>query len=242
MIDEIYKLHSAYISTHGASDKDISLFVFNGLLDYIRVGKYTERRNKKIILNYWMTHSNKELAELLNVTVSSISYAKKDICSDLKKALGGTLVSLIRNGQFEKISQLIIIENDYSNYETIIPSCLIKEIDALYDSEKASHEDWKQKSFRVEKELVNALSGKTDIKSKETHYLLQFLQRNFFPKTTIIVEYFDIYQLKLITDILQGKHGTAEIRHNLITYLNLTPSDWENEVIEYFELKFFENM
>lgn len=242
MIDTIFRLYSAYISTRETSDEDSNLFIFNSLIDYIKLGNYTQRKHKKIILNFWMTYNNIELAELLNVTVSTISYAKKDICLDLKKSLGSTLISLIRNEQFCEINQLLLIENDYLTYKTLLSPCLIKEVNTLYESEKNSQEDWEQKRVIADSLLVNALSNETNKEATKTRQILQFTQLNFFPNTARLIKYFDIYQLKLIIDILQKNHGTAELRHKLLNYLIYTPSKWENEVVDYLTLEIYENM
>lgn len=242
MIDKIYKLYSDYILKYGVNENDLNFSVFTNLLEFIRAGKYTERRSKKIILDHWMTHNNKELADLLEVTVSSISYAKKNICLDLKQSLGGTLISLVENKQFKEISQLLMVENDYLDYETIIPSCLVKEINALYESKITIDEDWKQKAIIADKELVNDLSNKTAVISTETLQLLQFTQHHFFPNVADLIKDFDIYRLKQIMDILHGNNDTAEMRHNLLNYLIDTPSVWEQEVRDYLKFKFYESL
>lgn len=230
MIDEIYKLYSNYIFKYGGNENDFNFYVFTDLIKYIQAGKYTERRNKKIILDHWMTHSNRELSDFLRVTVSSISYAKKDICLDLKQSLGGTLISLVKNKQFEEINQLLMLESDYQHYETLLPNCLTKKIDVLYNSEITNQEDWKQKLLLADKKMTEILSDEPSIKLEETHQLLHFIQRHFSPRADSMMRYFDIYQLKLIVDILEGNHGTAEMRHNLIKYLRDSPSRFEDDL------------
>lgn len=230
MIDKINRYYLNHILENGTDETDFEFIVFTNLMDYIRNGAYSTRRNKSLILKYWTEYNNNELAALLGISTSSISYAKKDICNDLKNALGLSIVTLIENKNFEKINEILMIEFDYSNQETLLPHCFIKNIDKAYQQVKIKQVDCKQAEHLASKQLHKDLFDKNSPRSEDLDNLLHFIQRNYFPRTEKMIGYFDIYKLKEVTDILLGIRGTAEIRHELISILTESSSRFEKEL------------
>lgn len=231
MIDEINDLYLDYIQTNNFYDQPTpELIIFNKLIDFIRTGDYTNRRNKKVILNFWTKYSNKELADRLNLTVSTISYAKRDINIDLMNSLGENIVTLLKNRQFEKVNRIIDSETKYLSQGIMFPSELLRKINDKYkeDLNKCGHIN-QDTMCNLTNQLVDGSTRQLPEVDQALHLLHQF----FLPRVLDTIEYYNIWYLQPMVEILFGTAGTAEARRALLEILE-TPSEFELDMtVEY---------
>lgn len=238
VIDKINNLYLDYIQTHDLSDlTNPELFIFNKLIGFIRDGNYTNRRNKQVILNSWQKYSNKELAELLNVSVSAISYTKRDINFDLTNSLGAGVTELIKDKRFAELNDLIDRESFYLAQDLLLPPSLLKTINCTYETES---EELKNLKSDVIYELENQLTKAPTDRLPTVNQALHFIHQLFLPRLNQTLEYFDIEYLKGLIDILLGNRGTPEARHALLDLLN-TPSTFEENIKISYMSNFWDN-
>lgn len=235
MIDKINSLYANFFREQNHCKFESFCTTFNELMQFIYDGNYTNRRNKTVILKNWNKLNNRELAELLGISVSSISYAKRDICHDLVNSLGYSIISYIENNNFLEISNILATEKYFLNLQILFPETIIHDINQTYTNDIKNLNSSQNSISRETEEMLKKSNFKLYNFPKELKQSLVFLQNYFLPKAISILCTYDINNevTKDIIDILNKRKGTAEDRHAILNYFLDSTSTLEEEIYRY---------